>query len=188
MRINHTLPCVAVRAKRSRAQDGVEIRHGVAFIPEVRVSTSYYPICAKVILCSSRLQWQPAPSSPQVLIPTNKHLQGFADNDEGATTVCREYGFPYGFARRTADIFRVNAIAVGKCLRHEQLNNCTAGHNFFGMKPTRVCLAGMRAGVHVTCYTKRQRAKQQRAREDLCRPSVDSDVKLRWDPPVCHSV
>ena len=76
------------------------------------------------------------------------------ENHEGATIVCHEHGFPHGYVEKTAEIFTVNAIAVGMCLRGEHLNNCTAGDNAFGWQPTRLCKAGMRAGVHVTCYTK----------------------------------
>ena len=92
-----------------------------------------------------------------VLMPDVKHLkhqQGFAENHVGATILCNEHGFPHGHVERTAEIFAVNAVAVGMCLRGEHLNNCTAGDNAFGIQPTRLCKAGVQAGVHVTCYTK----------------------------------
>jgi hypothetical protein len=81
------------------------------FTPEVYVEGGYHPICAS----------------------------GFADNDDGARTVCQNLGWPWGgTVERTNEVLDVDAVPVGA------FGNLAAGQD--GM-----CQAGNPVGLEVTC-------------------------------------
>jgi hypothetical protein len=112
-------------------------RDGVPFTPEVYYDGAYHPVCAV----------------------------GFANNSDGATTVCRSLGLPilqyggdallYGTVRRTNMPYEVDAMPVGTCLAGEALDSCTAGGNSFGnfAYEDYSCGTGAPVGLEISCHS-----------------------------------
>jgi len=112
-----------------RAAGGVDVVAGVPFVPKVLFEGSYYPVCG----------------------------HHFWDDQAGASTICRELGFPNGgLLTITNAIFDTDAMPVGRCLEGEALDSCTGPGNAWGdfdrvLLFGGVCTAGNEIGVTVTC-------------------------------------
>ena len=108
-----------------RTRSGNAVEEGQAFIPEVSFSGQYYPICG--------------------------HF--FWDNDNGATSVCKLFGFKKGEITRTDAVYDVDAMPVGRCNPGQELTKCTGAGNIWGdfNADGGSCKKGKEAGVTVTC-------------------------------------
>ena len=76
----------------------------------------------------------------------------FWDNQEGAKAFCRELGYPDGKLQRPLfieKVYEIDAIEVGRCGRNEDIDSCTAGHNYYRNTPD--CKAGSRTKITITC-------------------------------------
>ena len=104
---------------------------GKAFVPEVFHNDAWYPICG------------PA----------------FWDSDDGATTVCRAFGYYVGKIKRTEEIYNGDAMPVGSCRSGEPLDVCTGGGNAWGDPGGNIsfnngsisCKKGNRIGIQIIC-------------------------------------
>ena len=78
----------------------------------------------------------------------------FWNNDNGATTWCRMFGFAKGTKTITKEVLRADAMPVGNCREGEPLTKCTAGENHFGDLEgySGACRYGKKIGVTVSCY------------------------------------
>ena len=98
------------------------VEEGQPFVPEVLYKDTYYPICGR----------------------------NFWDDNNGATTVCKFFGFNKGKNRITMTGYDVFAMPVGRCNPGEELTKCTAGGNAWGAF-TADCKRGKRIGIVMTC-------------------------------------
>ncbi len=109
-----------------RAAGGQAALGDVPFTPEiVHDDGSYYPVCGI----------------------------GFADNDEGASALCRRMGYNYGGKSiRTNAIYAKDAMSIGRCNPGEGVESCTAGGNAYGdFTSGGACAAGNPVGVQIVC-------------------------------------
>ena len=104
-----------------RAQGGKAVEAGKRFVPEVLYEGKYYPICT----------------------------YSFDNNNFGATTFCKSFGFNEGFAVKTSKQYDKDAMLVGKCMAGEAITKCTGGNNYWGDLTT--CKKGTNVGVKVIC-------------------------------------
>jgi len=116
-----------------RAQRGMRVEGGKAFVPEVLYQGTYYPICGHY----------------------------FWNSNNGASIVCKLLGFNRGLQRQTWNKFGVDAMPVGDCKPGEKLTQCTGGGNDWGNFDDRDgwCKKGKEVGVEVTCYCDGENAK-----------------------------
>ena len=109
-----------------RAAGGQAPLGDVPFTPEIEHDGSYYPVCGI----------------------------GFADNDEGASALCRRMGYNYGGkAIRTHAIYAKDAMPIGRCNPGEGVESCSAGGNAYGDFTSQggACAAGNPVGVQIVC-------------------------------------
>ncbi len=129
---SHTYVCVVSSSDlqsnlpKVRAAGGQAPLADVPFIPEIEHDGSYYPVCGI----------------------------GFADNDEGASALCRRMGYNYGGnAIHTNAIYAKDAMPIGKCNPGEGVESCSAGGNAYGdfASQAGACAAGNPVGVQIVC-------------------------------------
>ena len=109
-----------------RAAGGQPPLGDVPFTPEIEHDGSYYPVCGI----------------------------GFADNDEGASALCRRMGYNYGGkAISTNAIHAKDAMPIGRCNPGEGVESCSAGGNAYGDFTSQggACTAGNPVGVQIVC-------------------------------------
>ena len=121
------ITCAATAFIRTRSGKAVEA--GEPFVPEVLYKDTYYPICG----------------------------HDFWNNHNGATTVCKFFGFEKGETKVTMAVYDVDAMPVGGCNPGEELTQCTGGGNEWGnFTYSRHanglwCQQGQKIGLTVTC-------------------------------------
>ena len=150
---------------------------GVPFVPEVLFKDQWYPICG----------------------------HSFLDNNYGAMTVCRLFGFSGGTHSEwnKGDMgLNTSAMPVGTCGWGEKLKGCTGGGNDWrpNLRPDtwpENCQAGKNIGVIVTCTGREGDVRAAGSGIGSCTGSpcvgssanpstlidVDSHVKFLVEPP-----
>ena len=96
------------------------------FVPEVLYNGEYYPICG----------------------------HNFWDNKNGATIICKFFGFNTAQVTRTHDTFDAHSMFLGRCTSDDNdLTKCTGGGNEWGDLEAREgsCKKGNGVGFKVTC-------------------------------------
>ena len=110
----------------ARSQSGLAVKEGKAFVPEVLFKGQYYPICGRE----------------------------FWDNNNGATIVCKTFGFNSGTLAKTGGKFGIDSMPAGRCSPTDaDLTKCTGGGNTWGDLSARegTCKKGNEIGFTVTC-------------------------------------
>jgi len=120
------------------------------FVPEVLFEGAYHPVCGL----------------------------DFADNNEGASAICREVGFDYGgVVKRTNAVFDQDAVAIGKCREGESIVSCTGGGNHY-QESIPSCASGQQIGVEITCHYKCRKLEYfNEAYLENCFPYLNEDQR-----------
>jgi hypothetical protein len=100
----HTGSVSACKDGDVRVAAGTTIGEGTDMYPEVSYKGKWYPICGHY----------------------------FWDNNDGATSFCKQLGFSSGVRGKRGGTFNIDAMPVGKCKAGQRLNQCNAGGHAWG--------------------------------------------------------